>query len=56
VPGTAGLEPAAAPVPARSAAATRERFASFQRGVKEGRAAKRDDENETPDREDDGDA
>ncbi len=54
VPGTAGLEPAAAPVPARSAAATRERFASFQRGVKEGRAAKRDDE--TPDREDDGDA
>ena len=55
VPGTAGLEPAAAPVPARSAAATRERFASFQRGVREGRAAKRDDD-ETPDREDDGDA
>ena len=28
-----------APVPARSAAATRDRFASFQRGVREGRAA-----------------
>jgi signal transduction histidine kinase len=38
VPGTASPEPAA-PVPARSAAATRERFASFQRGVREGRAA-----------------
>jgi hypothetical protein len=37
VPGTAP-EPAA-PVPARSAAVTRERFASFQRGVREGRAA-----------------
>jgi hypothetical protein len=37
VPGTAP-EPAA-PVPARSAAATRERFARFQRGVREGRAA-----------------
>jgi len=53
VPGTAGLEPAAAPVALRSAAATRERFASFQRGVKEGRAAGRGDD-ETPDREDDG--
>ncbi len=38
VPGTAGPE-AAAPAPARSAAATRERFASFQRGIREGRAA-----------------
>jgi hypothetical protein len=41
VPGAAG-EPADAltgPAPVRSAAATRERFASFQRGVREGRAA-----------------
>jgi len=38
VPGTASPEPSA-PVPPRSAAATRERFASFQRGVREGRAA-----------------
>jgi hypothetical protein len=38
VPGTAGAEPAAA-APARSASATRDRFASFQRGVREGRAA-----------------
>jgi signal transduction histidine kinase len=38
VPGTAAAEPAA-PAPARSASATRDRFASFQRGVKEGRAA-----------------
>ncbi|HUC27921.1 MAG TPA: nitrate- and nitrite sensing domain-containing protein [Streptosporangiaceae bacterium] len=37
VPGTAP-EPAA-PLPARSASVTRERFASFQRGVREGRAA-----------------
>jgi hypothetical protein len=55
VPGAAGLEPAAATVPARSASATRERFASFQRGVREGRAARRGDD-ETPDREDDGGA
>ena len=41
VPGAVGHEPAAAPVAARSAAATRERFASFQRGVREGRAATR---------------
>ena len=53
VPGTAGLEPAAAPAPARSAAATRERFASFQRGVREGRAARRGDD-EASDGEDDG--
>jgi signal transduction histidine kinase len=38
VPGAATAEPAA-PAPARSAAATRERFASFQRGIREGRAA-----------------
>jgi len=38
VPGTAAPDPAAA-VPARSAAATRDRFASFQRGIREGRAA-----------------
>jgi hypothetical protein len=41
VPGAAAAGEAAspAPAPARSAAATRERFASFQRGVREGRAA-----------------
>ncbi len=44
VPGTAAETPAA--VPARSAAATRERFASFQRGVREGRAAAGGDERE----------
>jgi signal transduction histidine kinase len=38
VPGTASPEPAA-PVPVRSAAVTRDRFASFQRGIREGRAA-----------------
>jgi hypothetical protein len=38
VPGTASPEPVT-PGPARSAAATRDRFASFQRGVREGRAA-----------------
>jgi hypothetical protein len=38
VPGTAAPEPSA-PVPARSAAVTRDRFASFQRGAREGRAA-----------------
>jgi hypothetical protein len=37
-PGATGPAPAAAP-PVRSAAATRERFASFQRGVRTGRAA-----------------
>jgi signal transduction histidine kinase len=46
VPGTVGLDtPApAAPVTARSAAQARERLASFQRGVREGRAAARDTE------------
>jgi hypothetical protein len=43
VPGTASPEtPALAP--ARSANATRERFASFQRGIREGRAAAGADE------------
>jgi hypothetical protein len=53
VPGAAGSAPAVAPVaaPARSAAATRERFASFQRGSREGRAAAGSDDFET-DRED----
>jgi signal transduction histidine kinase len=51
VPGTASPEPVAA-VPARSAAATRDRFSSFQRGVREGRAAV-SSEDEGPD-EDDG--
>jgi signal transduction histidine kinase len=38
VPGTAAQTPAPAPAPTRSAAATRERFASFQRGIRDGRA------------------
>jgi len=38
VPGTASPEPIAS-APARSASATRDRFASFQRGIREGRAA-----------------
>ncbi|HET9897348.1 MAG TPA: nitrate- and nitrite sensing domain-containing protein [Streptosporangiaceae bacterium] len=38
IPGTAA-DAAPAPVPVRSAAATRERFASLQRGIREGRAA-----------------
>jgi Nitrate and nitrite sensing/Histidine kinase-, DNA gyrase B-, and HSP90-like ATPase/HAMP domain len=38
IPGTATAE-APAPTPVRSAAATRERFASLQRGMREGRAA-----------------
>jgi len=49
VPG--GVGSAAAPAaPARSAAVTRERLASFQRGVREGRAAAQDD---IPDGKDD---
>jgi hypothetical protein len=43
VPGTAPPE-SAAPIPARSAASTRDRFASFQRGIREGRAAASQDE------------
>jgi len=38
IPGTATPEPVM-PAPVRSAASTRERFASFQRGIREGRAA-----------------
>jgi signal transduction histidine kinase len=51
VPGTASPEPVT-PAPARSAAATRDRFASFQRGIREGRAAVSGDEGQ--DDEDDG--
>jgi len=39
VPGTAAEAPAAAPALTRSASATRDRFASFQRGIREARAA-----------------
>jgi signal transduction histidine kinase len=39
VPGTAGANAQAAPTPARSASVTRQRFASFQKGVREARAA-----------------
>jgi len=44
VPGTVGVETAAAaaPAPARSAVQARDRLASFQRGMREGRAAARD--------------
>jgi hypothetical protein len=47
VPGTVGGDSAHAPsvpAPARSAAQARERLASFQRGMREGRAAVRDGE------------
>ncbi len=45
VPGTAAGGDVASPPPsARSAAVTRDRFASFQRGVREGRAALRSDD------------
>jgi hypothetical protein len=50
VPGAATQE-SAAPGPARSAAATRDRFSNFQRGSREGRAAALGDENGS-DRED----
>jgi signal transduction histidine kinase len=49
VPGAAAQEQTA--VPARSAAATRDRFTSFQRGAREGRAAAGSDDNGS-DRED----
>jgi len=45
VPGTVGVDtaaPAAAASPARSATQARDRLASFQRGMREGRAAARD--------------
>jgi signal transduction histidine kinase len=56
VPGAAGSVAGSAPAttPSRSAAATRERFASFQRGVREGRAAA--GQSESDDREDEGTA
>jgi signal transduction histidine kinase len=50
VPGTAAPEPIL-PAPTRSAAVTRDRFSSFQRGSKEGRAAA-GSENSGPDEED----
>ncbi|HKA95358.1 MAG TPA: nitrate- and nitrite sensing domain-containing protein [Streptosporangiaceae bacterium] len=50
VPGTVGVD-TAAPAPARSATQARDRLASFQRGIREGRAAAR--ENELPSGEDD---
>jgi hypothetical protein len=53
VPGTVGAETAAAsaaPAPARSAAQARDRLASFQRGMREGRAAAR--ESDAPSGED----
>jgi hypothetical protein len=46
VPGTATPDPVA-PVPVRSAAVTRDRFASFQRGVQQGRAAASGDEGDS---------
>jgi signal transduction histidine kinase len=46
VPGAASQE-VAAPVPARSASATRERFTSFQRGSREGRVAAGTADNES---------
>jgi signal transduction histidine kinase len=56
VPGAAGSVAGASPAttPSRSAAATRERFASFQRGVREGRAAA--GQGESDDGEDEGTA
>jgi signal transduction histidine kinase len=44
VPGGVGGTAPAPPAPARSASQTRERLASFQRGVREGRAAAQGDE------------
>jgi signal transduction histidine kinase len=52
VPGTAGGDAAPALPAIRPAAVTRDRFASFQRGVREGRAALRSDDD--PGGEDDG--
>jgi hypothetical protein len=50
VPGGVGATSPASPAPTRSAAQTRERLASFQRGVREARAARQG--GETPDGED----
>ena len=44
VPGTVGASAEAAPPPVRSPAVTRQRFASFQRGVREARAAVNSDD------------
>jgi len=44
VPGTVGTSSQAPPPPIRSAAITRDRFAAFQRGVREARAAADTDE------------
>ncbi len=52
VPGTAAEAPKPAPALTRSAAATRDRFASFQRGIKEGRAAASGDEPADGERDD----
>jgi len=43
VPGTVGVD-TAAPAPARSATKARDRLASFQQGIREGRAAAREGE------------
>ena len=51
VPGGVGGTSPAPPAPSRSAAQTRERLASFQRGVREARAASQGDD-QTPDGED----
>jgi hypothetical protein len=55
VPGgvTEQQEAAYMPAPTRSAANTRERMASFQRGAREGRAALRDDESSGTESEED---
>jgi signal transduction histidine kinase len=53
VPGAAADSPPTAPAPVRSAAATRDRFSDFQRGVKKGRAIRRG--GDAPDGADDGD-
>ena len=53
VPGAASAEQVApVPAPARSAAATRDRFSSFQRGSREGRAVAGSEADDWPDRED----
>jgi hypothetical protein len=55
VPGAVATETQESmPTPVRSAAATRDRFASFQRGIKEGRAAAYGEDDEAGGGEDDG--
>jgi signal transduction histidine kinase len=46
VPGTTGRPPSDAAAPSRSAAATRDRLAGFQRGASQGRAVSRDSRDE----------